>query len=501
MSKKFLNSQISTRISVLLFLTLLFSMGAFTIFSIHDHIRQGKKILFENTTFLGKTIERILRVNMIERRYPGVQLAIDQFREDKDIKQMRLYNHSGKIVYATDSLAVGRKLNAGEYPCGFCHSKKNIDKKVLRESSEKVGFVEGNSTIDVLVPIRNSLSCSENPCHVHSTGKSILGLLTIRVSTASMMNELKLSQANIAILSLFIILIVTFLVYILLRYWLTLPVREIVKGTRRVASGNMDEPISPAPAEMGELASAFNRMQTRLKQSQQYLITCEKLASLGKMAAGVAHEINNPLTGILTFSESLLEEMPAGDVKRADVEVIRQQAIRSRDIVRKILDFARQDKLQIKYIQLNNLIERSIALVRRLTQFQNIQIVTRLDSRIPETLVDPGQIEQVVLNMLINSSEAIVSGGKIEVTTTLDTPGQEIIISIRDNGTGIEKENLTKIFDPFFSTKKENTQSNSGLGLSVSWGIIDQHGGRIEVDSEISQGTMFKIILPVRKEK
>lgn len=501
MSKRFLNSQISTRISLLLFLILLLSMGAFTVFSMYDHVQRGKKILFENTTFLGKTVERILRVNMVERQCRGVQLAIQQFREDEDIKQMRLYDHSGKIVYATDSLSVGQKISVGDYPCGVCHSKKNSNQKALRKLSEEVRFVEGKNNLDVIVPIRNSSSCSENSCHVHSPEKSILGIMTIRVSTKQMINDLKLSQTTIAILGLFIILVVTSLVYILLRYWLTRPVREIVKGTKRVASGNMDEPISTAPAEMGELALAFNKMQTHLKQSQQYLLTCEKLASLGKMAAGVAHEINNPLTGILTFSESLLEEMPADDINRADVEVIRQQAIRSRDIVKKILDFARQDKLQIKYIQLNTLIEQSIALVRRLSQFQNIQIVTRLDSRIPETLVDPGQIEQVILNMLINSSEAIVSGGKIEVTTTLDTPGQEIIISIKDNGTGIEKDNLTKIFDPFFSTKKEDTQSNSGLGLSVSWGIIDQHGGRIEVDSKVGRGTTFKIILPVREER
>jgi len=224
---------------------------------------------------------------------------------------------------------------------------------------------------------------------------------------------------------------------------------------------------------------------------QEQLIQNEKLAALGKLAAGVAHEINNPLTGILAYAEDLLDSVPDSHDLHDDIKVIIRETLRCRDIVRNLLDFARQDKPIFQITDLNQIINQTLSLVSRLPQFRDIKINTILYDKIPKVESDPKQLQQVLLNLMINAADAMKLKGNLIITTDYFKNKNMCCISVEDDGPGIPENLIDKIFEPFFSTKNTN-----GLGLAVSWGIIERHHGTIEVDTADSGGAIFRVLLP-----
>lgn len=224
---------------------------------------------------------------------------------------------------------------------------------------------------------------------------------------------------------------------------------------------------------------------------QEQLIQNEKLAALGKLAAGVAHEINNPLTGVLAYAEDLLDSVPNSWDLHDDIKVIIRETLRCRDIVRNLLDFARQDKPIFQVTDLNQIISQTLSLVSRLPQFKDIKINTILYDRMPKVESDPKQLQQVLLNLMINAADAMKLKGNLIITTDYFKNKNMCCISVEDDGPGIPENLIDKIFEPFFSTKNTN-----GLGLAVSWGIIERHHGTIEVDTADSGGAIFRVLLP-----
>ncbi len=300
----------------------------------------------------------------------------------------------------------------------------------------------------------------------------------------------------------------------------TAPLRQMAEIAHRIAEGDYQQKITVnSEDEIGYLAESFNRMTQELNKALKELqdwgktleqkveertreierihrqfLQAEKMASLGKLAAGVAHEINNPMTAILTNSSLLLEELPPDDPRREDVETIVNETMRCRKIVRALLDFARQTKPEKKLTNPNQIIERCISLVENQAFFRNIQLIKDLNPEVPETMLDIDQFQQVIVNILINAAEAMdTKGGKITIKTRFDAPRKTIMISIADTGCGIPEEHLPRLFDPFFTTKEHGT----GLGLAISYGIIEHHGGKIEVSSKLGEGSTFLIQLPV----
>jgi two-component system, NtrC family, sensor kinase len=227
---------------------------------------------------------------------------------------------------------------------------------------------------------------------------------------------------------------------------------------------------------------------------QEQLVQSEKLAALGKLAAGVAHEINNPLTGILAYAEDLYEEYPDQKFLTDDLKVIIRETLRCRDIVRNLLDFARQDKPNFELKNPNGVIQNCLALITRLPQFKDITIEKRISGEVPEISIDPHQLQQVLLNMMINAADAMKFRGRIIIASIIDPKKRSCEISITDSGPGIPENLIDKIFEPFFSTKSTN-----GLGLAVSWGIIERHRGTIEIDTADSGGAIFRIFLPIEE--
>ncbi len=304
---------------------------------------------------------------------------------------------------------------------------------------------------------------------------------------------------------------------------ITRPVRIMVEATERIAGGDLGHRVAvESKDEFGQLAASFNRMTGNLRTAQDNLaqwgrtlekrveertlelrgmqdalVQSEKLASLGKMAAGVAHEINNPLTSILINTHLLLERNPADPAARENLTMIADETARCAQIVRGLLEFSRMTPSRTAPASVNDIIERTVQLLEKQALVRNIVIVKALDPDLPPLELDKNKIQQVFSNLMINACEAMPAGGTLTVASRRSADGLGLEIGFTDTGVGIPKENLTKLFDPFFSTKNFGT----GLGLAVSYGIVRRRGGTIEVRSDVGRGSVFTVKLPFQPEE
>jgi len=244
-------------------------------------------------------------------------------------------------------------------------------------------------------------------------------------------------------------------------------------------------------------AQELQRAYEELQNLQAQLVQSEKLASIGRLAAGVAHEINNPLTGVLTFTHLLLADMPCNSRQKRDLEIIIKEASRCKLITQNLLDFARQTEPQKRTVDINGLVKEVISLVENQASFQNVKIIKEFNPSLPLVLVDSNQIKQVFMNVILNAQEAMPQGGFLTISTDFSEDGKFLDIKFIDTGCGIPKKNLEKIFDPFFTTKEVG--KGTGLGLAVSYGIIKSHGGDIRAYSKEGKGTTILIKLPINK--
>jgi len=307
------------------------------------------------------------------------------------------------------------------------------------------------------------------------------------------------------------------LINVFVRYQVVRSIKLLLAGTERVAEGAFDQTLPVfSNDELGQLSNAFNKMTRELRSydedlrrwvvrledrvkertaelesTRMQLVQQEKMASLGRLAAGVAHEINNPLTSILLFSSVLLDSLTPdhGDYKK--IAAIVNETIRTREIVQGLLEFSRQDQPKKAKQNFNDVVEKAISLVKNQAAFQNIEMHLDLDAHLPEVSLDANQIQQVILNILINAADAMPDGGDIFVRSRAAPPF--IVCTFEDTGKGIPEQDIPRLFDPFFTTKEKGT----GLGLSICYSIIQRHGGKIEVASKEHKGTMFTIRLPI----
>jgi len=234
-------------------------------------------------------------------------------------------------------------------------------------------------------------------------------------------------------------------------------------------------------------------MERKFQETHLQLISSEKLASLGKLAAGIAHEINNPLGGILIYSSLMLEELAEDDPKRQDLARIVQEAGRCKEIVKSLLEFARQSEPNMEPVDINRAITEGLFFLENQAFFHNIQTIKKLGSSLPFALGNAGQLKQVFMNIIVNAAEAMHGSGTLTISTFFNRERNNITIEFTDTGEGIPEENLTRIFDPFFTTK--DVGKGTGLGLSTAYGIIEGHGSKIEVKSKVGVGTTFSILL------
>ncbi|MDR7418753.1 MAG: cache domain-containing protein [Armatimonadota bacterium] len=284
-------------------------------------------------------------------------------------------------------------------------------------------------------------------------------------------------------------------------------IMRLVSASKDMALGNLDVQVRiNTNDELEDLAEAFNTMASSLRRREELvkeyarsrIMESERLAITGQLAAGIAHELNNPLQGIVTYSHLLLERQPADGPMRASLQKIVNQAERCREIVRGLLDFSRPRTPQMKLTSVNALIQECLALVERQALFHNIQITTAFQKDLPPSLLDPSLMQQVFMNIIMNAAEAMDGHGQLTVVTRLDASQNFIEIEFTDTGHGIRPEDMERIFDPFFTTKAPG--HGTGLGLAISQGIVQKHRGTISVSSQVGQGTTFVIRLPMTTE-
>jgi two-component system NtrC family sensor kinase len=281
------------------------------------------------------------------------------------------------------------------------------------------------------------------------------------------------------------------------------PVQALVEASRRVATGDLETTVPvTSNDEIGELARSFNTMAASLKArddklrefTRRKVMESERLAVVGQLAADVAHELNNPLQGIVTYAHLLLEKLAPDDPRRPSVEKIVNQATRCTTIIRGLLDFSRPKKPHKRPTELRATIDECLSLVEDRVLFHNIEVVRDYEADVPPTVMDPAQMQQVFLNLIINAAEAMGGVGRLVVTIRHDAARAVVQASFSDTGHGISDENMARVFDPFFTTKEIG--HGTGLGLAISFGIVKEHGGTITVESEEGAGTTFTIELP-----
>ena len=291
-------------------------------------------------------------------------------------------------------------------------------------------------------------------------------------------------------------LLIYFMNYLVLR-----PAGKVIEMARRMIHGDLTARVRlRPPGEIGVLCQAIDQMADAVAEREQQLKIAtnkqlhrsEKLASLGRLAAGVAHEINNPLTGVLTFAHLLKEKPNMDGQDRQDLDLIIHETTRAAEIVRGLLDFARERAVIKEPLNLNEVIVRTVRLIRNQKLFDRIVIEEELAGDLPEIEGDMNQLQQVLLNLSLNACEAMASGGTLTIQTRNDERG--VVVRLADTGCGIKPELLERVFEPFFTTKPVG--KGTGLGLSVSYGIVQQHGGTIELESESGRGTTFTLVFP-----
>ena len=379
-----------------------------------------------------------------------------------------------------------------------------VGTRIMEEVYDQV-IVNGQPWVDRAYVVNNWYITAYEP--IEDLNHERIGILYVGILEQKYLDikrEIILAFLTITILG---VLITTALSYFISQR-ISIPIRKLVSASKEIADGNLDAKVDVRSSdELGKLAYTFNKMATALKERDEQLkeftrrkiMESERLALIGQLSANVAHELNNPLQGIVTYSHLLLEDKSPEDLENDSLQKIVIQANRCRDIIRGLLDFSRQRKPDKTLCDVNDVLKSCVSLLDRQAQFHNIQINYDLQVDLPKAVIDPSQIERVFMNLIINAAEAMDGNGQLTLSTRFDSLERFIELEFSDTGHGISRENLEKIFDPFFTTK--DTGHGVGLGLAISYGIVKEHKGTVSVESEIGQGTTFTVRLPVTVEE
>ena len=377
-------------------------------------------------------------------------------------------------------------------------------------------LIEGRSWIDRAFVVNDWYITAYEPItDLHGKIIGILYVGMLEKPYIDLRNRVMLTFTGMAAILVVILLVILFFITSSIIH----PLKGMVFATKKIAQGDLNHKVDlNLKDEIGQLAQSFNQMTTNLKEAnekllnwgktlekrveerteelretQDFLVQSEKLASLGKLAAGIAHEVNNPLTSILINTHLMLEKLKENDAFYENLSMIADETSRCTNIVKGLLEFSRQEPPQKSFASLNDVINRTVNLLENHVSFQNIEIVKHLDPDLPLIEFDINKMKQVFWNFMLNASEAMSSGGTLTISSQLSENEKYIEILFKDTGKGIPKEDFGKLFDPFFTTKNSGT----GLGLAITYGIIKQHNGKIEVDSEQGKGSTFKVSLPI----
>lgn len=480
-------------------------IGVFAYLMLTAQRSQQLKELERSAQQLSETVKSSTKYDMLLNQRESVHRIINTIGAQPGIEKVRIFNKEGAIIFSTDTLDVGKWVDKKAEACYACHAADQpLERVPIAERTRVFQTAAHPATLGIINPIYNEPSCWQAECHAHSAQQKVLGVLDITMSLAEVEAGMRASTMQLVLLAVSAIVAISLMIYLLVKIIVLQPLRQVVDATQHVAAGDLNYAIQlPQRDELGVMARSFNEMTRKLAETQRQLFQSEKLASVGRLAAGVAHEINNPLTGVLTYSSFLLKRVEDKPEMKDDLEVIVRETKRCREIVKGLLDFARQSPLEKNRVRLNEVIERSVQILANQLAKRKVQIIRQLAADLPEIEADANQLQQVLVNLIMNAGDAMhENGGVITIASALvrdeaEANARFIRLQVRDTGCGIPPENLSKIFEPFFSTKG---QKGNGLGLAIVWGIIEKHNGRIAVESTVGEGTVFTILLPLKSE-
>ncbi|MCX7874702.1 MAG: ATP-binding protein [Melioribacteraceae bacterium] len=360
-----------------------------------------------------------------------LQEIVERVGNDPLIHNIRILNKEGEIIYSSTHKDIGMMLDKKAESCFACHAEnKPLEKLPIKNRTRIFSTKEHSSRIlGIINPIDNKPKCYQADCHAHSENSTVLGVLDITLSLQEVDKQILHNEIQGLIFSLIAIISIGLIIIFTIKIYVDKPVKELVKATEQIASGNLSYKVKDlGNDELGKLAKAFNEMSQKLDETNKQLYQSSKLASLGQLAAGVAHEINNPLTGVLTYSSYLLKRTKDNPQLQEDLNVIVRETLRSREIVKGLLDFARQSTPKKIQTDINEIIERAISVVSNQLKINHITLEKNLFKNLPLIIADANQLQQVIINLIVNAIDAIEKGGKIKISTSvLSLPPKGII--------------------------------------------------------------------------
>jgi len=485
---------------VLLVLSFLF----FTVF-----IQWSRKMMKEEITQKGISIARVLSYSstqgLIRRDDAFLESTFLALLNDEDVVSVSLHNEKGEVL--------------------ICKERDKVAEDI-REEKIKLLKREGKIYGEVSTPIGEKAYEFIFPLAGESSSQPI-GYVRVVLSLSRISKEWKAALMLFAVIT-FLFLFVSMEVSGRLVRKVTKPVDTLMKGVEEISKGNFNFriPLSSTD-EIGRLAKTFNLMAEnlqksreeiekynkrleeivqertrRLRETQSQLYQAGKLAAVGEMAAGVAHEMKNPLGAVVGFTQLALkhiegrEELKDDDIKtlRDYLRYIEKNSERCKEIVKSLLKFSRAEKMKFVEVNVNTLIEETLQLLNHQLELSKVEVTKELNWKIPPCWASPNHLQQVFLNIILNAQQAMPDGGKLTIRTSFSQDSM-IEITFTDTGCGIPEENLEKIFEPFFTTREPGV--GTGLGLSISYRIVEEHGGKIKVRSKLGEGSTFTILLPI----
>jgi len=494
------------------------------------HQRDLEQMTLASADRTSDLIKRGLRYSMLRNHRDEIYHTLQTIGAQPGIHKIRIFDKEGRISFSTDAREMNTFVDKRAEACYACHAQEQPLTRLDRPDRVRI-YVNprGERILGLINPIENEPSCSRAPCHAHSPTQSVLGILDVTLSLAPVDAAIAKGRRQLLLLFLASLFFVTFVVVLATLMMIHTPITHLMRGIRRVAAGDLTYKIPLISRdELGEVAASFNAMTEKLRSAHEELtrwartleervaqktaelqraheqmIHAERMASLGKLAAIVAHEINNPLAGILTTAKLVrkkLEDHQLSAEERATLrqylELIAGESARCGEIVKNLLQVVRPSRASLQPHDVNELIRQSLRLIQHKIELMSLQTDVQLDPSLPPIVCDGSQIRQVLLALLINACEAVrPEEGRIEIISRFLPERQQAEITIRDNGIGMDEETQRRIFKPFFTTKER--EGSLGLGLSVVLSILHRHGGEIHVQSALGQGTTFTVYLPL----
>jgi two-component system NtrC family sensor kinase len=525
-----LTYSISTKLIGLLLSGMLVIFALLGYLNIRLHRQHLEAATLASAERVSDVIKRSTTYYMLRNDREGLYHTIRTMADEPGMVKVRILDQEGRVSYSTDTTEVSHVLDKTAEACYGCHNQSRPLTRLNRPDRFRIYRIAGGPRVmGIITPIDNQPNCSSASCHAHPASQQVLGVLDINLSLATADAQIAVSSTRTLSYTVGAMLLVAVLSWLFVWRVVDKPINALKNGTRHLWQGELGYQIEVrSEDEVGDLAHSFNDMSLQLRAANEQIVTwaktledrveektrelrsahdhvlhVEKMASLGKMAAVVAHEVNNPLSGILTYAKLLRKWVANGQVEHEkrdeamqSLELIAAESRRCGELIKNLLSLSRTAPMNVQSTDLHQVIDRCLLLVRHQLELTGIELQLKLDDDLPRVPCDPEQIEQVLLALIMNAVDAMPHGGNLWIETRLNHDESQIDIQVRDDGSGIAPDVLPQIFEPFMTTKESGR--GVGLGLAISRGIVERHNGRIQVESELGQGTTFTVTLPVQ---